>query len=257
MDFYGTAMIDFCDNFELKVNDSGWLVGYFGALNALEIPHIITTKHGVDTLQIRDCPERVLPTIGRFLGSEQVAHLTQVHGPVVLEATQPGLAGQADGLFTRCKGLVLAGKSADCPIVLVADRGRAVIGFAHASWRSTVAGVVPALIRRMISSGVRPDSLVAGIGPSIGPECYEVGAEVRQAALEHIGKHAARFFEPGPAKDHFNLWRANRDALLRAGLLPQHIHIAGICTACHTDIFPCFRREKARAGRFVVAIGLT
>ena len=256
MDFSDVNSLSQKGRFELLENRQGWLIGRFKALSELGFPHIITTKQGPDTFEIRDYPEHILAVIGRSMGYDQVAYLTQVHGPIVLEARQGGVIGQADGLFTRRQGLVLAGRSADCPLVLVADQAGTMVGFAHASWRSTVAGVVPNLVHRMVGNGAKADSLIACIAPSIGPECYEVGEDVRRAALTHIGPHAVQFFCPGPVKDHFDLWRANCDALLRSGLLHQHIHMAGLCTACHLDVFPSYRREKEHAGRFVAAIVL-
>ncbi len=104
--------------------------------------------------------------------------------------------------------------------------------------------------------GCDPGDLVACLCPSAGPECYEVGPEVQEAALEGIGPHAAAFFIPGPAQLHFDLWSANVDALIRGGLNRENVHVAGLCTLCRNDLFPSHRREGPGAGRFVAAIGL-
>jgi hypothetical protein len=123
----------------------------------------------------------------------------------------------------------------------------------------------------MVDLSCRPSDLVACICPSAGPCCYEVGDEVRQAALEGIGPHAAAFFFPfgwqrqaqladgsfAPASKHrFDLWQANVDALMRAGLARESIHISGVCTLCRNDLFPSHRKEGNAAGRFAGVIGL-
>ena len=109
----------------------------------------------------------------------------------------------------------------------------------------------------MTEFGCEPDELIACVCPSAGPCCYEVGAEVRDAAVRGIGPHAAGFFHPAPSgKDHFDLWHANVDALTRAGIARQSIHVAGICTLCRNDLFPSHRREGEAAGRFAAVIGL-
>ncbi|MHC4521620.1 MAG: laccase domain-containing protein, partial [Planctomycetota bacterium] len=108
-----------------------------------------------------------------------------------------------------------------------------------------------------VALGCEAADLVACICPSAGPECYEVGDEVRAAAVEAIGPHAEAFFHPGPSgRDHFDLWAVNVDALIRCGVPAESIHVAGVCTLCRNDLFPSHRREGQRAGRFAAVIGL-
>jgi YfiH family protein len=257
-------------SFRLDRLSNGWQVGRFAALEGLGLAHFVTTREGPDVQQIRHDPAAAGREIAQALDLEDVAFLEQVHGGDVVVCEKGGCAGFADGLVTATKGLALLGKSGDCPIILMADqRGRA-IGFAHASWRATVAGIAPAVVRRMAALGCDPGDLVACICPSAGPCCYEVGEEVRTAALGGIGPHAMSFFHlaqrPGPsrgasdtavcsAQRHFDLWRANACALARAGLPARSIHVAGICTICCSDVFPSYRREGDAAGRFAAVLG--
>jgi len=243
--------------FRLERLANGWLVGRFAALEDAGVAHLVTTRQGPDVQQVHDDPAAAGRSIASVLGLDDVAFLKQVHGGDVLACQQGGQVGLADGLVTATRGLALMGKSGDCPLVLLADRSGRAVGFAHASWRATVAGITPAVVRRMIELGCAPGDLVACICPSAGPECYEVGEEVRHAALGGIGPHAAAFFRHGPrGTDHFDLWRANVDALTRAGLPAQSIHVAGVCTLCHNDLFPSHRREGEAAGRFAAVIAL-
>ena len=243
--------------FQLKSWANGWLVGRFAALEALGVPHLVTTRQGPDVNQVRHDTAAAGRQIVAELDLDEVAFLDQVHGGHVVTCRRGGLAGQADGLVSEAAGVGLLGKSGDCPIVLVADRGSRAVGFAHASWRATVAGIIPTVVQQMVAFGCPPADLVACVCPSAGPECYEVGAEVRAAAIDGIGPHAAAFFRPGPrGKDHFDLWAANVDALARSGLSAESIHVAGICTLCRNDLFPSHRREGEAAGRFAAVIGL-
>ena len=242
--------------FRLEWASNGWRVGRFAALEAGGVPHLVTTRQGPDVARVRHETGAVGREIARFLDLDDAAFLEQVHGGDVLVCDTGGQAGRGDGLVTTNRSLALLGKSGDCPIVLVADRRQRAVGFAHASWRATVAGIVPNVVRTMVECGCTPGDLVACICPSAGPECYEVGDEVRAAAIERMGSDAASFFHPGPGgRDHFDLWAANADALIRAGVPSSSIHVAG-CTLCRNDVFPSHRREGESAGRFAAVIGL-
>jgi YfiH family protein len=243
--------------FRLERLANGWLVGRFDALAAIGVPHLVTTREGPDVQRIRHDPAAAGREIATNLDLEDAAFLEQVHGGDVLICERGRCAGSADGLVTATEGLALVGKSGDCPIVLMADRRGRAVGFAHASWRASVAGITSAVVRRMVDLGCRAGDLVACICPSAGPCCYEVGDEVRTAAIRGIGPSAAEFFRPGPSgRDHFDLWAANVDALVRSGLPPESIRVAGVCTLCRNDLFPSHRREGDPAGRFAAVVGL-
>jgi YfiH family protein len=243
--------------FRLEPWGDGWLVGRFAALEALGAPHLVTTRRGPDVQQVRHNTGAAAQRIAESLGLSEIAYLEQMHGGDALVCEKGGLAGRGDGLVTAAADVGVLGKSADCPTVLIADKRRRAVGFAHASWRATVAGIVPAVVKRTLDLGCSPADLVACICPSVGPECYEVGEEVREAALRGIGPHAAAFFHPGPrGRDHFDLWAANVDALIRAGLTQANAHLASICTLCRNDLFPSHRREGEPAGRFAAVIGV-
>ena len=242
--------------FTLARQKNSWITGRFRVLDALNIPHLVSTRHGPDCHIIRHQPDDAVQQVARALDAEQGAYLDQVHGPTALYCSHSGLTGQADALYTDHPGLVLAGKSADCPLILVAEKHGKAVGFAHASWRSTVAGVTSNLIHAMEQDLLcRPQDLVACICPSAGPECYEVGPEVRDQALAHLGVHAKSFFVAQKrGKFLFDLWQANTHCLVQSGLTPDNIHNAGLCTLCHNELFPSYRKEGDTAGRFVAAI---
>jgi len=186
-----------------------------------------------------------------------LAWACQVHGGTVLRVDAPGCAGEADALWTDRPGLGVLGRSADCPILLVAGSrrdGSPLWGMAHASWRSTVAGITTRLLADMTDAGLDPTRARAGIAPSAGPCCYEVGEEVRRAALDGLGEGVAAFFAPRGDRLIFDLWAANRDALIRAGVPADAVHVDSRCTICDEG-FPSYRRQGKRAGRFGAALG--
>ena len=219
--------------------------------------HGWTTSGGPDFRCAPDSP-RHAPAVDELVaavGLDTAAWVRQVHGGTVLKADGPGCVGEADGVWTDRPGLGVVGRSADCPLVLVAGGGtRPAWGFAHASWRSTVAGITAGLVAELAAGGAEPGACRAVICPSAGPCCYEVGDEVRELALANLGAKAAAFFAPRRERWILDLWRANVAQLVAAGMSEEDIDITGICTICGTD-YPSHRRDGAAAGRFAAILG--
>ncbi len=145
----------------------------------------------------------------------------QVHGVTVAEAMAPwpeGSRPRADALVTSRRGVAIGILTADCTPVLLADREAGVIGAAHAGWKGAKAGVTDAVVAAMVRLGARPQSIVAAIGPTIGPASYEVGPDFRQAFL-HDDPGDGRFFADGPTgRPHFDLPGFVADRLGRLNL---------------------------------------
>ena len=127
----------------------------------------------------------------------------------------------------------------------------------HAGWRGTAANAVGAAVSAMTREfGVRADTLVAAIGPSIGACCYEVGEELLSAftAAGHPPGDLANWFARRGRRLRLDLWRANADLLVRAGLPAGHVYVAGLCTKTHGDVLESFRVDGLRAGRMAAII---
>ena len=231
-------------------------MGRFTSLDSLPaVAHAVTTRNGFDIQMIAENPGRA--RLGETLEADQLAWCAQVHGRTVLRIDSPGLAGEGDAMITDRRSLALAARSADCPLILAADRGGRAVGVAHASWRGTVANITAELIFALVAEyGVDAADIIACIAPSAGPCCYEVGQDVRRAATEGIGPEAEKFFIERDGRMFFDLWSANRDQLISAGVQPENIHIAGYCTICSNDLFPSYRAEGDSAGRFAAVIAL-
>ncbi len=182
-----------------------------------------------------------------------VASLRQVHSNRCLYAGgRTGCLGEGDALISDRPGQWLVIRTADCLPVLFADQRLKTVGAAHAGWRGTVGQIAARTVEALVSSfGSRPEDLVVVIGPGICAGCYSVGPEV------------TRQFRPWfPERSdleqtaRIDLAEANRRQLLAAGVPEGSIVTGAPCTACRPEEFFSHRRDPARAGRMVSAIGI-
>jgi len=233
----------------------GATIGRFGALDSLGLLHGVTTLQGFDTALAAADPASAAMSFAETLGLSDAAWLEQVHGIDNIIVDSPGAAGSADGLISRTPDLALVGRSADCPLVLVADTGGGAIGMFHAGWRGVTGGIAKAFVRKLVGRfDSDPARLAACICPSVGLCCYEVGKDVQDAAMAYLGPRAVKFFEYRKGKLHFDMQACLCDQLLRVGLVKRNVHQAEVCTICHDDLFCSYRRDGAVAGRFQAAI---
>lgn len=214
--------------------------------------------------------------VAKALGAspERIVTAGQVHGTnvaVVRESDAGSLIRETDALVTDVPGLPLLILTADCVAVLLCDTRRRAVGIAHAGWRGTLANIVGATVETMHDAfGTKPSDLIAAVGPSIGPCCYEVGAEVVDAffaehaaiadeILQPLDFASAGSFEAGVNEDHriLDLWRANALMLIDAGVPEGNIDIAEACTAHNTAQFFSHRAEGGRTGRSGAVIMLS
>src|ERR671913_75596 len=183
---------------------------------------------------------------------DSLAAVHQVHGAAVIDV-RPGEARErprADGLVSGDPSLMLSVRVADCAALLIADSRRGAVAAVHAGWRGTAAGIAAAAVAQLRELyGSHPADLVAALGPSIGPCCYTVGAELVDAFRDggHGESEIGRWFRQDRSLQ-LNLWMANREQLEAAGVPAPAIYVSGLCTACHPDWFYSYRREGAAAG---------
>jgi YfiH family protein len=213
---------------------------------------------------VGDNPEHIdnnLNSILSVLGYDknQLAQVRQVHSSTVVRMDRPNLIEasliHADGMVTKEPGILLLMRFADCVPIFLFDPFIKAVGIAHAGWKGTVLHVASEAVRMMQSEfGSDPDNILAGIGPSIGPDHYQIGQEV-------VGDVKRSF--PGKwneilAEDNdgvkLNLWTANEISLKKAGV--SKIEVAEICTACNLKEWFSHRGDKGRTGRFAAAIGI-
>jgi len=182
-----------------------------------------------------------------------------VHGTDVIYADAPrpmdGTVQKADILFTDNPDVSLFMRFADCVPLLFHDPKKNVIGISHAGWMGTVKGVAEASIQAMQEHyGSNPADVVAGIGPSISVDHYEVGEEVAVQFREKYGDDSEKVIQVRDGKTYLDLWTANTLQLQKMGV--EQIQISGLCTACHVDDWYSHRAEKGKTGRFGVLLAM-
>lgn len=257
--------------------------------------HGFSTRHGgvssLDGQQVLnlsftdwDTRENVARNRSVFLSTIGGESLTlvavkQIHSAVIqCFAGEPEAVRTGDASSTAAAGLLLAIQTADCvPILLVDPRKRAVAAI-HAGWRGTLARITQkaaGTMQREFAS--RPADILAAIGPSIGPCCYEVGAELVTQFSSQFADASDYFDEartgeepnplqwlnmyppghqPPPKAVHLDLRTANRSQLLAAGLRGQNIFASDLCTGCRPDLFFSYRKEGQRSGRLLSVVGI-
>ena len=213
---------------------------------------------GDDPMAVRCNHERMYATLG--VDGRQACTVWQVHSADVVLVHGPVRGRRwlalADGMLTDRPDTPLAMRYADCTPLLFYDSVQGVIAIAHAGWRGTVQGIGANTVRAMVDAyGCKPANIQAGIGPSIGPERYQVGEEVTAAVLDYFGTTDGLIRrDPDDGTDYLDLWAANQLDMQRAGV--EQIEVAGLCTASNTDEFYSHRAEKGRTGRFGAVIVL-
>ena len=156
-----------------------------------------------------------------------------------------------DGLVTDVPGLVLAAFYADCVPLYLVDPVRRCIGLSHAGWRGTVGKIGKKTVELMREQyGSSPEDLVAAIGPSICQSCYEVSKDVIEKFQEAFDERfwPELFYEKDGGKYQLNLWRANELGFLQAGVRPERIAAAGVCTCCNPGLLFSHRASRGRRG---------
>jgi polyphenol oxidase len=218
------------------------------------------------SLAVQDDAERVRVNRSRMAAAVgwdagRIVSARQVHGRQVAQVVAEMAGGadlpDVDALVTDEPGVLLMMKFADCVPVVLWDPVRRAVALAHAGWRGSVTGTPAATVAFMEERfGCDPSDILAGIGPSIGPCCYQVGSEVVTLA-EKVFAGAGVLLRESESDVRFDLWTANSETLLRAGVREENIKVAGICTRCHSDVFFSHRAAGGGlAGRFGVVAGI-
>ena len=205
--------------------------------------------------------------------------LKQIHSDLIhrfsTASTEPAFG---DASTANTPKLLLSIQTADCVPLLLIDPRKHAVAAIHAGWRGTLARITEKTVGRMRQEfGSKPSDLVAAIGPSIGPCCYEVGVELvtKFTALFADGQEyfdEARTgdepnpiqwlnmkppgHQPPPKNVHLDLRKANASQLKSAGIREANIYISDLCTACDTDLLFSYRREGAQSGRLMSVIGI-
>jgi YfiH family protein len=179
--------------------------------------------------------------------------LEQVHGTTVLDAAAPVVAGEvpvADAAQCSRPGAVCVVLTADCLPVLLCDAAGQRVAALHAGWRGLAAGVIEQTIDAMQQPG---ETLLAWLGPAIGPDAYQVGDEVRDAFVAHNKRAAAAFQSDLDGRWQADLYQLARQRLAERGV--SAIYGGHECSFTDAERFFSYRRDGV-TGRMATLIWL-
>lgn len=267
-------------------SEEGYVLPYlsFSSYEALPyIRHMFTTREGGvskdiyeslnlsftrgdDETAVLENYRRVAQALGtsidHIVTSDQT-HTTNVR-PVGKEdlgkgITRPRDYKDVDGMITDQPGVLLATFYADCVPLYFVDPVHKAIGLSHSGWRGTVGRMGQATVEAMERSfGSQPKDLLCAIGPSICQDCYEVSRDVAESFIFAFPTHEKEILQAGAlGKYQLDLWKANEIVLTEAGVLKEHIDLAGLCTCCNSSILFSHRASKGKRGNLGAFLMLT
>lgn len=260
--------------------------GVFTRLGGQSVGPFASLNVGLSTGDVREIVEKNRQLVADALDSNPVVYLNQIHSNKVLvlklsmeerprcttqsktqaktqAKTQDRIQGTIDGepsdfnlyntqtadaMVTDILDLALVIQVADCQPILLLDPVKKVVGNIHSGWRGSIQNIIGKSIDAMQENfGSDPQTILAGIGPSLGPCCSEFVNYAREIP-EHLWKYKND-------KDHFDFWRISLDQLTEKGLKPENITLSGVCTRCAASTFFSYRDNNI-TGRFAAVIKL-
>lgn len=259
------------------------IVHFENLLPFKEIEHFVSTRTGGFSefpyhslnlgLHVGDDPDKVMKNRRRLAEAigiplNQFTIARQIHSGNVRVVSdelrgrgstdQENAIDDADAMVTDTPGICLIVLVADCVPMLFFDPMRRAVGVAHAGWRGTLKSIAANTVMTMEEAfGSSPANIMVGIGPSIGPCCYRVGPEVIsqvKSVFQSSNDYIANESKDGGG--FFDLWKANLEGLLHAGIERKNIEIAERCTCHEPDIFYSYRNQRGDTGRFAAGIML-
>lgn len=261
-----------CDGTLRRIED-GLVLYRFDSLKTDRVEHAVFTRLGGvswgvfasmnlgsnvgdDEMAVARNHARMLAYMGVDESSVTTAH--QVHSnhiAVVSSEDRGKVVPNTDGLVTSAHSVTLVLRFADCQPVLLYDPANHALGLVHAGWRGVAQGIATRAVEKMRDAfGTEPESLVACLGPAIGPCCYEVGDNVA-AAMGYALPDWHQVMQREGDGWRLDLPAANVQQLNAVGV--RYIERAHLCTACRTDEFFSHRASGGRTGRFAVAARLS
>jgi polyphenol oxidase len=233
-----------------------------------EIKHFVTDRQADDgefTLSFSSLPdkERIRQNrrkVAEALGIDdnKLFFPSQVHKTRIVRvnsSTAKEELMETDALITNEKGLCIAVMSADCVPILLYDKTNKAVAAVHSGWRGTVAQILRKTLKEMqLQFGTRGADVIAGIGPSVCQNSYEVGEEVVNEVDRAFGSDHALMIRLPENKAKLDLWKANQIQLEEFGVPSHQIEISDLCTVKNNDYF--FSARKGDSGRFAAGIML-
>ena len=264
-----------------KISNATFLL-FPNFLNHKELTHAISTRHGgvssnnYESLnlsfQVGDEDNNVIENhqilshaLGFDLGS--LATCQQIHQDNIAMVDESYLKKDCflpnnafpgtDALVTNVPGLTLMTRYADCVPLIFYDPKTHTVAMAHAGWKGTLSHIAQKTIDVLVKDyHCKPQHILAAIGPSIGPCCYQINSTMADQAVKKLHKAQEYFLNSTNDGLYFNLWHANIKQLQSTGIKDDHLYCAELCTSCNFDLFYSYRKGKKVTGRFGALIGL-
>jgi YfiH family protein len=223
--------------------------------------HILMQIHGEKIVVLTENAERRTQNAGENLGVQEefdesgILNSESGIGGAGLDIkirklpASPFRFDEGDAMISDIPGVTMGIRTGDCLPVLIVDRLKGTAAAVHCGWRSLALGLAGKAVRTMTGDmGSREEHLVAAIGPSIGPCCYEVGEDVREAFPPDQREDA--LFEKRGQSLYLDLASGAKTQLIRAGMAPETVDEIVGCTSCNPDMFWSWRARKDE-GRMV------
>jgi YfiH family protein len=192
------------------------------------------------------------------ISSHRLFFPSQVHKTKIVEVSADTALEElmkTDALITNKRGVCIAVMSADCVPIILFDQKNKAVAAVHSGWRGTVAKILDKTLQQMHTSfGTQGEDLIAGIGPSICQDSYEVGEDVIRQVEKSFGSGSELLLAQPENKAKLDLWKANKIQLMNFGVKESSIEIADLCTVKNNDHF--FSARRGDSGRFAAGIML-
>ena len=220
----------------------------------------ISTTRGDDPAAIKENTRRIASAIGVEPENMVFTHQTHtVNVAVVKEKDEGRRFPETDGMVTNVPGICLVTFYADCVPLYFVDPVKKAIGLSHSGWRGTVRKMGKVTVEKMREAyGCRPEDIVAAIGPSICQDCYEVSGDVIEEFQKNFKMEILPelFYRKENGKYQLNLWKANEEVLLEAGIKKEKIAVTNVCTHCNPNVLFSHRTMGDRRGNLSAFLAL-
>lgn len=225
---------------ETGIVNQGFSTRFGGVSKGCYATMNISTTRGDDPEAVAENCRRMAKALGVEVGDFTYTQQTHTTNVVVVKAEDKGKRfAETDGMITNVPGICLVTFFADCVPLYFVDPVKKVIGLSHSGWRGTVGKMGKVTVEKMTAEfGCDPRDILAAIGPSICQDCYEVSEDVIDRFKENFDEHLWQdlFYQKENGKYQLDLWEANHQIFLEAGIKEEHIAVTNVCTHCNPDV---------------------
>ena len=220
----------------------------------------ISTTRGDDPEAVAENRRRIGAAIGVRPEDMTYTHQTHTTNVAVVRAEDRGRRFlETDGLVTNVPGICLVTFYADCVPLFLVDPVKKAIGLSHSGWRGTVGKMGKVTVQAMMrEDGSRPEDIVAAIGPSICQDCYEVSEDVIDRFRDSFNEAVwpKLFYRKENGKYQLDLWRANEEVFLEAGIRRENLAVTNLCTHCNQEVLFSHRATGEKRGNLSAFLAL-